>query len=230
MNEPREDDFPDPEATVRAVTFDLDGLMFNTEELYQESGEIILGRRGKEFTTELLDQMMGRPAPIALQLMVDYHRLDATPEQLAAETSEIFDELLPTRLAPMPGLLELLASLETAGIPKAIATSSGRQFVDNVLSLSRLADRFSFVLSSEDIVHGKPKPDVYLLAAERHGVAPAEMLVLEDSQIGCAAGVASGAYTVAVPHGETTRHAFPGAQFVADTLADRRIYSVLKLE
>jgi HAD superfamily hydrolase (TIGR01509 family) len=129
----------------------------------------------------------------------------------------------------MPGLLELLAALEAAGIPKGIATSSGRDFVTRVLGQFNLAPRFAFVIAGEDIEHGKPAPDVYLLAAQRHGVRPEEMLVLEDSQIGCQAAVAAGTYAVAVPHGQSTTHRFPGVRFETDSLADRRIYEALAI-
>jgi HAD superfamily hydrolase (TIGR01509 family) len=212
---------------LRAVTFDLDGLMFNTEELYQEVGGLVLQRRGKQISGELLDQMMGRKSPVALQVMIDWHGLDDTPDQLAVECAEIFADLLPARLAPMPGLVELLAALEAADLPKGIATSSGREFVRRVLELFQLQERFQFVLTGEDIEHGKPAPDVYLLAAERHRVAPGAMMVLEDSQIGCQAAVAAGTYAVAVPHGRSASHNFPGVAFEAATLADRRIYEAL---
>jgi HAD superfamily hydrolase (TIGR01509 family) len=221
--------FPSPNPPLRAVTFDLDGLMFNTEELYQEVGDELLGRRGKKFTAELMDKMMGRKSNIALRLMIEHHQLDATPEQLAAETAEIFGGILPHRLEPMAGLLELLATLEAAGIPKGIATSSGRAFVNQVLGVFNMAPRFSFVLASEDIEHGKPAPDVYLLAAERHGVSPTEMMVLEDSHLGSQSAVAAQAYAVAVPHGHSKTHQFPGVAFEADTLADPRIYAALAL-
>jgi HAD superfamily hydrolase (TIGR01509 family) len=214
---------------IQAVTFDLDGLMFNTEELYQEVGGALLARRGKEITAELLDKMMGRKSDVALAIMIEHHALDDTPEQLAAETADIFGGLLPHRLKPMPGLLELLGALESAGVAKAIATSSPRDFVDVVLGAFHLAPRFSFILTSEDIEHGKPEPDVYLLAAARHGVAPGCMMVLEDSQIGCQAAVASGAYTVAVPHGLSRQHQFPGVRLTAESLADERIYAALGL-
>ena len=71
---------------LRAVVFDLDGLMFNTEELYEEVGGELLSRRGKQCTRELLDQMMGRPSRIALQIMIDFHQLDASVEQLQTDT------------------------------------------------------------------------------------------------------------------------------------------------
>jgi HAD superfamily hydrolase (TIGR01509 family) len=214
----------------RAVVFDLDGLMFNTEELYQEVGAELLRRRGYTFTQELLDKMMGRPSHIALQIMIDTHTLRATVEELIAETDEIFPELLRTRLAPMPGLVELLAALERQGIPKGIATSSRRAFVERVLGKFDFAPRFRPILTSEDIVHGKPHPEIYLKAAEQLGLAPPEVLVLEDSQNGCRAAVAAGAVTVAVPGSHSRQHDFAGAALVADTLADPRIVELLRIE
>jgi HAD superfamily hydrolase (TIGR01509 family) len=211
-----------------AVVFDLDGLMFNTEELYQEVGSELLARRGYAFTQELLDKMMGRPSKVALQIMIDTHTLQATVEELVAETDEIFPELLQARLAPMPGLLDLLAFLEARQIPKGIATSSRRSFVERVLGKFGLEPRFSPILTSEDIVHGKPHPEIYLKAAKRLGIAPGEMVVLEDSQNGCRAAVAAGAIAVAVPGEHSRRHDFTGAALVAASLADRRIFELLE--
>lgn len=213
--------------TLCAVVFDLDGLMFNTEELYVAVGTEMLRRRGKAFTKELIDQMMGRPSRIALQLMIDWHGLDATVDQLQNETEEIFGELLDTRLETMPGLLQLLDSLEAADIPKAIGTSSRRSFVENVLSRFDLEPRFDFILTSEDVQKGKPAPEIYLTAARRFEVSPFEAMVLEDSGIGCRAAVAAGAFAVAVPGGHSHTHEFDGVQFIATSLKDPRIYSSL---
>jgi HAD superfamily hydrolase (TIGR01509 family) len=220
----------EPRKPPRAVVFDLDGLMFNTEELYQLVGTEILRRRGCEFTQELLDQMMGRPSAVALQIMIDAHGLMATVQELLAETDAIFKEILRARLAPMPGLVELLAALEARRIPKGIATSSRRAFVDHVLGQYDYQSRFSPILTSEDITHGKPHPEIYLLAAERLDIHPREMLVLEDSQNGCRSAVAAGAITVAVPGTHSAKHDFTGADFVAESLADRRIYDLLGLK
>jgi HAD superfamily hydrolase (TIGR01509 family) len=146
------------------------------------------------------------------------------------ETDELFPEILRVRLAPMPGLLDLLAALEQHDIPKGIATSSRRAFVDRVLGQFDLHARFRCILTSEDITEGKPHPEIYLKAADRLAVAPAEMLVLEDSQNGCRSAVAAGAITIAVPSGHSHRHDFSGATLVADSLADERIYRLLGLE
>jgi HAD superfamily hydrolase (TIGR01509 family) len=212
-----------------AVVFDLDGLMFNTEELYQDVGAELLRRRGRVFSPELLDKMMGRPGYVSLQLMIDEHALADTVPQLQQESDEIFFDILATRLAPMPGLVELLAALEAAEIPKAIATSSRRAFLANVLGRFEMAPRFAVTLAAEDVVCGKPDPEIYLTAARRLQRAPAEVLVLEDSHNGCRAAVAAGTHAVAVPGGHSRRHDFTGARFIAESLADRRIYEALGL-
>lgn len=213
----------------RAVVFDLDGLMFNTEELYQDVGSELLRRRGHAFGPDLLDAMMGRPNRVALQIMIDWHQLPATVEQLAQETDEVFPPILDARLSPMPGLLDLLAALERQSVPKAIATSSGRRFVDNVLSRFALQPRFDFILTAESVTEGKPHPEIYQKAAAGFQLVPGEIAVLEDSANGCRAAVAAGARVIAVPGGHSLNHQFPGAEFIAESLADPRIYELLGL-
>ncbi|HTN76832.1 MAG TPA: HAD-IA family hydrolase [Pirellulaceae bacterium] len=218
-----------PARPLRAVCFDLDGTMFNTEEIYWDVGHTLLTRRGKQVTRALLDQMMGRPSRVALQIMIDFHGLNATVPELQAETTTIFTSLLDTRLALMPGLSALLDAIEAAGLPKAIATSSHRAYLDDVLARFQLTDRFAFALTGDDVQDGKPHPEIYLAAAQRLNVSPAEMLVLEDSENGCKAAIAAGAFTVAVPGDHSRQHNFSGVAFEADSLRDARIYAALQL-
>jgi len=220
---------PDPIPSPRGVTFDLDGLLVNTEELYQDVGTELLRRRGKPFEPELLDRMMGRPQQVSLRIMIEWHGLEDSVERLAAETKEIFTALLDTRLAPMPGAVALLDSLDAAGIPFGVATSSGPDFATDVLGRVGFLPRMGFVLTCNDVREGKPHPEIYLAAAGRLGVPPRQMLVLEDSHNGCTAAVASGAVAVAVPGGHSHRHDFPGAAFIAASLDDPRIYAELDL-
>ena len=208
---------------LTAAVFDLDGLMFNTEELYHQVGAEMLRRRGKELTDDLLDSMMGRQSLEALQIMIDWHDLEDTAEQLEAETDVIFGDMLETDLCPMPGLLELLDALEEREVPKAIATSSRRPFAVTMLEKYDLLPRFTFLLTAEDIELGKPNPQIYYRSAERLGIETADMLVLEDSSNGCKAAVASGSYAVAVRANHNQHLAFPGASLVAESLADPRI-------
>lgn len=215
--------------SLEGVIFDMDGLMLNTETLYTQVAEEILRRRGKLLSTDLLDRMMGRPGTISLQIMIDWHQLDATPEQLQEETREIFPAILDRGLEPMPGLLRLLDQLEQAGIPKAIATSSRRAFAEDVLGRFALLTRFQFVMTCEDVQRGKPDPEIYLTAANRLELSPPRVLVLEDSQNGCRAAVAAGTFTVAVPGDHSRNHDFTGARLIAESLADPRILQALKI-
>jgi len=219
---------PEP-PVLRAVVFDLDGLMFNTEELYDQVGEILLQRRGCLFSDELKRETMGLPDRVSLQIMIDRLGLTATVEQLLAESDQLLAELMPARVRPLPGLADLLTALEAAATPKAIATSSGRSYTGMVLSQAGLERRFQFVLTGEDVLQGKPAPEVYLTAARQLGVPPAAMMVLEDSENGCRAGIAAGAYTVAVPGPHSAHHNFEGVALVAQNLTDARIYHALGL-
>jgi len=212
---------------IEAVAFDLDGLLVNTEELYQHVGSELLRRRGRTFEPDLLDAMMGRPQKVSLGIMIEWHGLTDTIETLAAETHEIFQSLLDTELRTMPGAVDLLDRLDAHGIARGVATSSGPEFARDVLSRVGLLERFAFVLTSADVLHGKPHPEIYQTAAQRLGIEPGAMLVLEDSQAGCKAAVAAGAVAVAVPGGHSRRHDFTGARFVAETLADPRIEGLL---
>jgi len=212
---------------IEAVAFDLDGLLVNTEELYQHVGTELLRRRGHSFETDLLDAMMGRPQKVSLAIMIEWHGLADTIETLATETGEIFVSLLDTQLRTMPGAMDLLDLLDARGIARGVATSSGPDFAHDVLGRMGIRDRFAFVLTSADVTHGKPHPEIYQTAAQRLAVDPGAMLVLEDSQAGCKAAVAAGAVAVAVPGGHSRRHDFRGARFVAETLADPRIEALL---
>jgi HAD superfamily hydrolase (TIGR01509 family) len=212
---------------LRAVVFDLDGLMFNTETLYRRVGSELLRRRGKQADEALFSAMMGRPPRVSLQIMIDRHRLDATLAELARESEELFGPVLEAHLAAMPGLFDLLAELERAGIPKAIATSSPRTFLNRVLARFDLARRFVFALTSEDVARGKPHPDVYLAASGRFSLPPARVMVLEDSEAGCRAAVAAGTFAVAVPGEHSRGHDFTGAALIAESLSDPRIRQAL---
>ncbi len=214
-------------AAIRAVCFDLDGLMFNTEHVFFDAGTELLRRRQLQMTHEVMNVLIGRRPAESFRALVEHLRLDESPEDLLAESREIFHGMLETRLAPMPGLFELLDAIEAAGLPKGVATSSPRFYLNNVLGQFQLLPRFCITLTAEDVTHGKPHPEIYLKAARLLGVHPSEMLVLEDSQAGTTAGVAAGAHVISVPHEFTQAHNFEGARFVAASLADPHLKQLI---
>ena len=217
-------------STLRAVVFDLDGIIANTEDLYEQAGETVLGRRGKTYDADLREQIMGRPVVDAIQIMIECHSLPDTVDGLMCECTDVLQQLIATSLAPMTGAVSLINDLQSSRLPIAVATSATPEYADNVLTRLKLKQQFRFILTAADIHRGKPDPEIYLLAADRLGIAPSKIMVLEDSANGCRAAVASGAFAVAVPNRHTRNHNFDGARFVADTLNDPRIRETLQLD
>ena len=217
------------DSIISAVVFDMDGLMLNTEEIYTDVGRELLQRRGKTLSDELTDAMMGRTAREALAIMIQQCDLTDKVDQLQAESDEIFHHLAVMKLAPLPGLVELLDALEKESIPRAVATSSQRWYVSKLLSRFDLEPRFDFILSGDDVARGKPHPEIYQTAACQLDLPPAELMVLEDSENGCIAAMTAGTFTVAVPGKHSQNHNFAGVAFVANSLHDSRIYSALDI-
>jgi HAD superfamily hydrolase (TIGR01509 family) len=205
----------------------MDGLLFDTERIYWQVGDLVLRRRGHRYSAALQARMMGRIGTAAAQEMIDFHALEDSAEDLLAEADELYGDLLPQLLRPMPGLAQWIEHLEKGSTPFALTTSSRRKWVDVIFSDLHWRDALAFVLTGDDVTNGKPHPEMYLTAAERFGVRPETMLVLEDSGNGCAAGIAAGAKVVAVPNEHTTDQDFAGAMFVAESLLDQRLWNLV---
>lgn len=206
----------------------MDGLLFDTERLYWEVGDTVLQRRGLRFCADLQQRMMGRVGVASMQQMVDFHSLDDSAELLLEESDELYGEMLSEDLQPMPGLQRWIDLLLSVGLPFGLATSSRRKFVDVIFERVAWRDKLAFTLTGDDVTRGKPDPQMYQLAAERLSIEPQQMLVLEDSGNGCAAAVAAGACTVAIPSEHTKNNSFEGAYLIADSLTDQRLWALVR--
>ncbi len=214
--------------TIRAVVFDLDGLMLNTEDIFELAGVELMARRGLEMTDEIRHGMMGRRPVEAFTVLRDLTGLQDSLEDLMLETKVLFAALAEDRLAVMPGLLELFELLDVRELPRAVATSSPRAYMTHLLEKFNLLHRIDFTLTAEDVTHGKPHPEIYLKAAELHGVDPGEMLVLEDSETGTRAAAAAGAYIVSVPSRHTDFGDFSMSRLRVASLLDEKLQQLLR--
>ncbi len=221
--------FDPPSTPIRAVVFDLDGLLVNTEDLYEKSGNELLSQHGHTMNDNLREQIIGLTAHESLQTMIDAFALNTTTEELYAKSEAIMQRLIANELQPMPGMLELLAALEAGRVPRIVATCGRRHYAHELLEVCNVAHHFELVLTADDVERGKPHPEIYELAAQRLGLSPVATMVLEDSANGVRAASAAGAYTVAVPNRHTASHSFEGASLIAETLADQRILIALGL-
>lgn len=196
---------------IQAVAFDLDGLMFDTEALFFRVAAEMLKERGKVFTNEIMAQMIGRQAPVAGLAFKTMAGLDESVDDLMLEARGRFNDLLDEAVHPTPGLFALLDHLAERRYPLAVATSSRRVFAEGLLSRHKLIDRFQFLLTAEDVTRSKPDPEIYHKAADRFGIDPGALLVLEDSPAGTTAARTSGAFVVGVPHEHSPAEALGNA-------------------
>ena len=212
---------------IRAVVFDLDGLMLNTEDIFELAGQQLMQRRGREMTDECRYAMLGLRPEEAFAELQRITGIEEPIEQLMRETREIFESLIDDHLAPMPGLFELLDDIDGRGLPRGVATSSPRDYLAHMLGRYQLLEGFPVRLAAEDVQRGKPHPEIYLRAASELGIAPQEMLVLEDSETGTRAGADAGAVVISVPNRHTRRQDFSRATHVVGSLDVPVIRSVL---
>ncbi|HEV3120817.1 MAG TPA: HAD family phosphatase [Isosphaeraceae bacterium] len=213
--------------SLRAVVFDLDGLMFDSEALYHRVASALLAARGKEFTPEMMRTMLGRRAAEVTSVLREMAGLEESVEEILAETRSRFYALMDTEVRYMPGLEILLDHLRALGLPLAVATSSRRSYAERLLGGHGLLERFEFLLTSEDVMRGKPDPEIYLSAAARFGVAPVAMAVLEDSPPGIAAARAAGAFAIAVPHEHSPASGLAEAHLIVSRLDDPALLGLL---
>lgn len=202
----------------KAVAFDMDGLMFDTEDVYWKAAEVLLKRRGHVYTQELSDEIIGRTPEACFRRFKEVFSLPETWQELQQESEDLFLELLDDGFSAMPGLEVLLTHLEERNLPKGICTSSARRVVDEVLARAGVRDRFDFVMTAEDIVRGKPDPEIYLKAAKRFAVPTSGMMVLEDSVAGVRAAIDAGAFAVAVLASHNRQNDYSHASLTVESL------------
>jgi HAD superfamily hydrolase (TIGR01509 family) len=182
-----------------AVIFDMDGLLFDTEKLYQEAILAAATEVGCELTTASFLRMVGTPWHVTRNRLVDEHGATFPIDELRAAWIRHFDAIVATRLSLKPGAAELLDTLDELRLPRAIATSSSHKTAQHHLTVHDLVERFHEIVAHGDYASGKPAPDPYLKAAERLGVEPRSCLALEDSHNGVRSASSAGMMTIMVP-------------------------------
>lgn len=184
----------------KLAIFDMDGLLFDTERVLMEENGKVMAEYGYEQDLEEYVQTIGTADEEFFSRLLEIHGEDYPAEEIS-ETSRIREvERLEREGVPVkPGIPELLAFLKEKNIPCCVATSTKRPEAEAFLTLSGLAEFFSFVVTSSDVSHSKPEPDIFLLACEKNGTSPADACVFEDSQNGILAAYRAGIPVVCIP-------------------------------
>ena len=184
---------------VDAVVFDMDGLLFDTEILYEKAALDAAASLDVPMTSEFFRSTIGTPWPATRARMLEVYGPDLAIDELHAASRRIFLELLETAKLLKPGVVELVELLERHGLPRAIATSSSRPTVERHLRQHGLIDRFHCIVAHGDYAKHKPDPEPFLKAAAGLSVAPQHCLALEDSHQGVRAASSAGMMTIMVP-------------------------------
>jgi HAD superfamily hydrolase (TIGR01509 family) len=201
-------------APIEAVVFDMDGVLVDTEHLWDEVREALTEEWGGRYTPEAQEAMMGMSSLEWSRYLHETVGLRESPEVINEEVVRRMLARYETDLPVVPGAVEAVRRLDAAGLRLGVASSSNRELIDAVLRRLGLTDLFAVTVSSEEVPRGKPAPDVYLEAARRLGVRPAQCVAVEDSASGIRAAHAAGMRVVAYPN----RHFPPPSDVLA--LAD----------
>jgi len=183
----------------QAVIFDMDGLLVDSEPVWAIAEGAMMAARGKQSDPEIQKTLIGLRMRDFLEGMCKAYEMTDSVDDLSADIIARMSVLIPEQVLPRPGAPELLDFLAARGIPCAIASSSPMAIISATVAAQGWEDTFRVRISGDDVKHGKPAPDIYLEAARRIGVDPAQCLALEDSTTGARAAVAAGMVCGAVP-------------------------------
>jgi HAD superfamily hydrolase (TIGR01509 family) len=188
------------EPAIRAVVLDMDGLMLDTEPTSQEGWNRTFHERGIRFRDDQFQELVGLNVADVRRKMVEWYGTDFHFEEIYTRKRFHVDEIIAADgIALKPGVDAFLTAADSLGLAKAVATSTGRERALYKLGRVGLAGRFSVFACGDEIERGKPAPDIFLLAAHRLGIPPAECVALEDSDPGVASAVAAGMRVILIP-------------------------------
>jgi HAD superfamily hydrolase (TIGR01509 family) len=194
--------------TIRAVVFDMDGVLVDSEPFGFEALRRVMARHGLPYREEENAEFLGRTTLDSCRILKTRHRLPESEETLADWYVEGMLEQIARGPIPMAGVPEVLRRVRAAGYRMALASSAEPRVIDANLGALGLRPLFEAVVSGTQVARGKPAPDVFLAAAERLGVPPAACLVVEDSRNGLLAAKAAGMRCAVVPCAHTRHQEF----------------------
>jgi HAD superfamily hydrolase (TIGR01509 family) len=183
---------------IRAVVFDLDGVLIDSEPVWERVRRALVAERGGHWSPDAQRQLMGMSTPEWARYLSEDLGVGLPPDQVAAEIINRMAASYREHLPLLPGAAEAVARL-AARWPLGLASSAPAALIETVLQAASLHSLFSVTMSTEQVPHGKPAPDIYLAVTARLGFRPSECAAVEDSSNGLRSAAAAGLRVVAVP-------------------------------
>jgi HAD superfamily hydrolase (TIGR01509 family) len=212
---------------VRAVIFDVDGVLLDSETIWDEARRAIVERWGGTWLPNATTDMMGMSSREWSAYLEERLGVPLAPERISAEVAACVDERYRESLPLLPGAREAVRRL-AAHWPLGLASSANRTIIERFLDASGLRASFAVTVSSEEVEHGKPAPDVYCATADALGVGAEHCVAIEDSTNGLRSAAAAGMPVIAVPnrHFPPSPEALALARFVARDLDDLTVDTI----
>lgn len=202
---------------VRAVLWDMDGVLVDSADYHYEAWRLAMQREGRPLTQADFKRTFGQRNDTVLRDMLDPNISDADIQRIADFKESTYRALVRDRgISPLPGVLHWLNALQNAGWKQAVASAAPRANVDTIVEVMGIAHFFDALTSAEDVTRGKPDPQVYLVAASRVGATPSRAIVIEDAPAGVEGAKRAGMKRIGVrsSHGELE------ADIVVDSLTE----------
>ena len=184
---------------LKGAIFDHDGLMFDTEKIWQKNWNLVAREMGITLPDEFKKEICGSNGQHTLDVIQKYYHVEDGREIRDRVIESVAHDEIENPIEMKEGLLDILEMFQKHGVKMAVASSSPKEMILMNLKRSHLEKYFEVVVSGKDVKHGKPAPDIFLLAAEKLGIDPRECYVFEDAYNGVQAGVSAGAQTIMVP-------------------------------
>lgn len=216
---------------IKAVIFDMDGLMIETEHLQSISYEEVIKEYGKKpiINENGIVHPVGITARSIWKLLKDKYSIKEDVEILLSKKQKKYVEILKEQIIAKEGLLKLLKLLKAHKMKIAVASSSVLEHIELIVSELKIKQYFQALISGENLKKGKPHPDIFLKAAQYLDVKPSECLVLEDAEPGVMAGKRADMKVIAIPNKYTKSHNFSKADLTVNSLEDIKWSTILNI-
>ncbi|MEX1253573.1 MAG: HAD family phosphatase [Dehalococcoidia bacterium] len=202
----------------RAVVFDMDGVLVDTEPAFFDAANAVLAEEGTRIEWERYQVLLGTSVEVTWQSLIDMLGLAGEPKTYLRRYGVVLRAELAKPRPPLPGVVWLLDELSRREVPVALATSSWRPWAEIVLTSCGLAGRFHNSATGDEVAHEKPAPDIYMKAAGLLGVEPERCVAIEDTAPGIASAQAAGMHAIQVRASSTALPPLDAADLVLDSL------------
>ena len=207
---------------VKGLILDMDGVIVDSEPLHLLAFQELFSKHDIDYTAEHNREFLGRKDIIIAEILIERFKLPYTPKTFVENKEQILKRLIVHQSTARPGLFKILDLAKSIGLPIAVASSATMPTIQLVVDTLNIRSYFDSLTSGDEVEHGKPAPDVFLLAAKRLGLQPTQCLVVEDTLNGIKAAKAAGMHCIAIPC-EATMHQ-------DHSLADLRLTSLEEVD